>query len=124
MIICLFRKSFENTAAKMIKLRQSLQQQSEDRTLDSFSNTVYQAPSHLKEIIVQRYADDFFDSFRSYAKEMRGEFYVHVNNIERVVTNVLGPDTPQWILSKFDKLSRQHSDYGFVVWEDFRFESL
>lgn len=117
----MFRNSFENTAAKMIKMRQSLSKNDTgENDIQSFTKSMYQAPAFIKSSIAEKHDSDYYETFHAYSTVFNQRRCVRINSIETIILQVLGPDTPSWIPCKFVKLLQNYSNFGYVSWEDFR----
>lgn len=114
------KQQFQNTAAEIIKLRQSKTDNDEKFDCDSFSHSTYLNPKTIKTNVGCVDPNDFLDAFHQYTGS--GDFCdaVHVNDIQKIITSVMGEKTPTWIVQKIAKLCRNKSSFGYISWEDFR----
>lgn len=72
----------------------------------------------LKKHVQSKTEDDFVNAFMNYA-DCNG-FSVSVFDIEELIKEVLGDDTPRWILDIFIVMSRNKSEFRRVKLTDFR----
>lgn len=116
----MYRGSFENSAAKIIRTRADIAQRQGKGTKDvkdSFTKSMYRNPLEIKDEVFKHAPDDFLDAFEMYANPNGN---VDISATEDIVKAVMGREVPQWILSKFDKLAREVAVYREVSWPQFR----
>eukprot|EP00602_Paraphysomonas_sp_CaronLab_P007479 CAMPEP_0185017700 /NCGR_PEP_ID=MMETSP1103-20130426/615_1 /TAXON_ID=36769 /ORGANISM="Paraphysomonas bandaiensis, Strain Caron Lab Isolate" /LENGTH=315 /DNA_ID=CAMNT_0027547237 /DNA_START=159 /DNA_END=1106 /DNA_ORIENTATION=+ len=110
------RSKFENAAAKLIKTRASMSDKKPADVLDSFTKSMYRNPLDVKRGLSECTPEDFHEAFEYFASD--GCILIH--DVEDIVKGTLGKDVPQWILSKFDVLSRKAAHFKRVNWDQFR----
>lgn len=109
------RNNFENSAAKIIRLRLA-SQQARAPTEESMSKTSFQDSRQVRAEIDQYTPEDFQFAFDEVAKKK----VIQLHDIVAIVRGVMGADVPLWILNKFTSFGRQMSTYKELTWPQFR----
>jgi hypothetical protein len=112
----IFRNSFENSAAKIIRLR--LGSQVHKAPLEkSMNKTSFQDSRLLREEISKFTPEDFQLAFNDHAVSKT----IQLRDIVGIVRSVMGEDVPLWILNKYLSLGRQMARYKALSWPQFRY---
>jgi len=74
---------------------------------------------HLKDIYSKKQAEDFKASFDKVAQKLQSDS-IYKEDVQLVVRETLGEDTPFWILDKFTLLSDKITTYRKISWNEFR----
>lgn len=114
-MIIITRNSFENSAAKIIRLRLG-SQQVRAPIEESMNKTSFQDSRLVRAEIDQYTPEDFKFAF----DEVAVNSVIQLHDIVGIVRNVMGADAPLWIVNKFASLGRQVARYKAVSWPQFR----
>lgn len=109
------RNSFENSAAKIIRLRQA-SQVPRAPIEESMHKTSFKDSRLLRAEISKFSAEDFQLAFNEHAVNYR----IQLRDVVFIVRSVMGADVPLWILNKFTTLGRQLATYKSLTWPQFR----
>lgn len=116
LISMLKRNSFENSAAKIIRLRLG-SQQARAPIEESMNRTSFQDSRLVRREINQYTPEDFKLAF----DEVAVNSVIQLNDIVGIVRSVMGADAPLWIVNKFTSFGRQIARYKAVTWHQFRY---
>lgn len=108
------RNSFENSAAKIIRLRM----ESKDASAPvekSINATTFQNTKSIRVEVNSFAAADFQLAFNSVAVDG----IIDIRDIVGIVRSTMGEDVPLWIVNKFVSLGRDESNYKSLTWEQF-----
>jgi hypothetical protein len=78
---------------------------------------MYRNPVSVRDEVHRFQPFQFQSTFDLYASP---DGQVDISHIEDIVKGVMGSDTPQWIISKFRRLSGDVAQFRLVSWDQFR----